>query len=38
MLIMLRKAKKTRDRSRCKRKNAKHRAKNRVRHARLQKG
>lgn len=35
MLIMLRKAKKVRDRSRCSRKNAKHKAKNRRRHARL---
>ena len=37
MLIPLRKSKKIRDRSRCRRKNAKHRAKNRGRRQRLAK-
>lgn len=35
MLIMLKKARRLRDRKRCTRKNAKHQAKNRVRHQRL---
>jgi hypothetical protein len=37
MMLFLRKAKKFRDRKRCIRKNAAHKAKNRGRHARLQK-
>jgi hypothetical protein len=36
-MLFLRKAKKFRDRTRCKRKNAAHKAKNRNRHARLKK-
>lgn len=37
MLVMLKKARKVRDRKRCTRKNAKHRAKNKIRHQRLAK-
>jgi hypothetical protein len=37
MLIQLKKSRRVRDRSRCKRKNAKHKAKNKVRHQRLAK-